>query len=120
MSQRASSKYIRVYFPNGTSRLESRQWIDRHRGQFVFKTVPFKAPAPKPKAFANPNSFGYGGGETPWPFDRKRAYTDGRYRSGIRNAIHSTWTASNWQVAAKRVLIQVLEDLIAAEEVFQD
>lgn len=77
-----------------------------------------KALRPKPKAFANPYSFGYGGGETPWPFDRRRAYTDPRYRVGIRNAILADWTASNWKFAAKRLLIEVLEDLIAAEEIF--
>jgi len=113
-----TSKYRRVYFPNGTSRLESTAWINEHRYDIVFKTVPFPPPKAKPKAFANPNSFGYGGGETPWPFDRKRAYTDGRYRAGIRNAIHADWTASNWKAAARSSLIQVLEDLIAAEEVF--
>jgi len=120
MSQRASPKLIRVYFPDGSSRLESRQWLDLHRGSFVYKTLPFKAPPVKPKAFANPNSFGYGGGETPWPFDRHRAYTDGRYRAGIRNALHADWTASNWKVAARSSLMQILEDLLAAAEVFQD
>jgi len=66
----------------------------------------------KPKAFANPNSWGYGGGETPWPFDRQRAAVDGRYRAGVRNAIHSDWTASNWKSVAKALLIEVIEELI--------
>lgn len=67
---------------------------------------------PKAKAFANPNSYGYGGGETPWPFDRERAKVDVRYRTGIRNAIHSDWTASNWKFVAKALLIEILEELI--------
>ena len=68
---------------------------------------------PKAKAFANPRSHGYGGGETPWPFDRQRAMVDGRYRAGIRNAINADWTASNWQFVATRLLNEVLEDLLA-------
>ena len=71
-----------------------------------------------PKAYANPNGAGYGGGETPWPFDRKRAYTDGRYRAGIRNAINSDWVAPNWRDSAQRELVRITEDLLAAEEVF--
>lgn len=73
------------------------------------------AQKPKPKAFANPLSWGYGGGETPWPFDRKRAYADGRYRAGIRNAIRSSWVASNWRYEAQRQLARVIQDLADAE-----
>jgi len=70
---------------------------------------------PQVKAFANPRSWGYGGGETPWPFDRERAMRDTRYRTGIRNAIHANWTASNWKYAAKLLLLEVLEELIAED-----
>lgn len=66
---------------------------------------------PRPKAFANPNSFGYGGGETPWPFSYEKALLDGRYRAGIRNAIKSDWTASNWKYSARRLLDVLLEEL---------
>jgi len=116
MNQRASKKLVRVYFPNGTTRYVSPDWLQLHSQDLVFKTVPFPGPPSKPKAFANPNSFGYGGGETPWPFDRHRAYQDARYRAGIRNAINASWTASNWQFAAKRLLIAILEDLLALYE----
>lgn len=71
---------------------------------------------PQAKAFANPRSWGYGGGETPWPFDYNKAMRDARYRTGIRNAIHSNWTASNWQYAAKLLLLEVLEELIACDD----
>jgi len=71
---------------------------------------------PKVKAFANPRSFGYGGGETPWPFDRQRAMDDVRYRTGVRNAINANWTASNWKYEARLLLTQVLEDLLLLEE----
>jgi len=64
-----------------------------------------------PKAFANPNSWGYGGGETPWPFSYERALTDGRYRAGIRNAYKADWTASNWKYAAKKLMKALLEEL---------
>lgn len=64
---------------------------------------------PKPKAFANPNSFGYGGGQTPWPFDIEKARHDGRYRAGIRNAINADWTASNWKSVARSLLLELLE-----------
>jgi len=114
MSQRAKKKVL-VFFPNGTSRLESREWVDRHRGDFVYKLVPFRSPPSTPKAFANPHSFGYGGGETPWPFDRKRAYQDARYRAGIRNALGAAWTASNWKAAARPALLTIIEDLLALE-----
>lgn len=65
----------------------------------------------EPLAFANPSSHGYGGGETPWPFDVERALRDGRYRAGIRNAIKSNWTAQNWKFEARRLLIRVLDAL---------
>lgn len=74
----------------------------------------------KPKAFANPMSWGYGGGETPWPFDVRRAYVDARYRTGIRNAIASDWTASNWKYVAQRELARVLDDLLALEYVYEE
>lgn len=75
----------------------------------------------KPKAFANPYGRGYGDSEeTPWPFDVKRAYVDGRYRAGIRNAINADWTASNWKFAARHELQQVLINLIAAYDVVED
>lgn len=72
------------------------------------------------KAYANPNGPGYGGGETPWPFDTKRAYVDGRYRSGVRNAMNADWTAQNWKHAARAALQVVLENLLAAEDVIED
>lgn len=71
----------------------------------------------QPKPLANPNAKGYGGDkDTPWPFDRARAYVDGRYRAGIRNAINADWPASNWKYHARLLLGEVLEDLIAMEE----
>lgn len=76
------------------------------------KPPPVKRQKQKPKAFANPNHAGYGGGETPWPFDRVRAFQDGRYRAGIRNAIKSDWVASNWRYAAQRELAWITQDLI--------
>lgn len=80
--------------------------------------APIRLDKPKPKAYANPNGAGYGGGETPWPFDTHRAYTDGRYRAGIRNAIGSDWVASNWRYEAQRQLARIIEDLLAADEIF--
>ena len=79
-----------------------------------------REPAVKPKAYANPNGPGYGGGETPWPFDVKRAYVDGRYRAGVRNAMNADWTASNWKAATRAALRVILEDLLAAEDVVED
>lgn len=79
-----------------------------------------RTPPPKPKAFANPRSYGYGGPETPWPFDRRRAYEDARYRSGIRNAIGADWTASNWKFVAQRLLTEVVEDLLALEQLHEE
>jgi len=68
-----------------------------------------------PKSFANPNERGYGSEQ--WPFDIKRAYTDGRYRSGIRNAIAASWTASNWKYAARVQLQKIIEDLLALYDI---
>jgi len=65
----------------------------------------------RPKAFANPYSWGYGGGETPWPFSYAKALNDGRYRAGIRNALKSSWTASNWKHAADKLYAALLEEL---------
>jgi len=65
-----------------------------------------------PRAFANPNSHGYGGQLAPWPFDHARALSDGRYRAGIRNAIASNWTASNWKYVARAQLQQILDILL--------
>jgi len=79
------------------------------------KPLPVKRPKLRPKAFANPYSWGYGGGETPWPFDRQKAMRDGRYRAGIRNAIGADWTASNWKHAARSALLDLLEELIAED-----
>jgi len=86
----------------------------------IHNYVPRTAPA-KPKAFANPYSYGYGGGTTPWPFDLHRARRDGRYRAGIRNAINAKpgWTASNWQYVATKALLFVL-NLKDDEEFIQD
>lgn len=61
------------------------------------------------KAFANPFGKGYGDGEAPWPFAHNRAYRDGRYRAGLRNAIKANWTASHWKYYADRQLRYVLE-----------
>jgi len=75
---------------------------------------PVAKPRPKqdpPKAFANPYAHGYGGGETPWPFDHTRAYRDGRYRAGIRNAINADWTASHWKYYANQQLNMVLQHI---------
>lgn len=74
-----------------------------------------RAAKPKPLAYANPNSWGYGGGETPWPFDYHRAVIDGRYRAGILNAINSNWTASNWKYVARGQLALVQQDVDAHE-----
>jgi len=77
---------------------------------------PIRPPSPpkdSTKAFANPLQHGYGGGEAPWPFDHNRAYHDGRYRAGIRNAIKSDWTAQHWKYYAALQLHQILNDLIA-------
>lgn len=74
----------------------------------------------RPRAFANPLSHGYGGSEAPWPFDTRKALVDGRYRAGIRNAIGSNWVADNWRAAAQVQLLQVLEDLLALEDVIED
>jgi len=63
----------------------------------------------EPLAYANPLSHGYGGGETPWPFDAQKALQDGRYRAGIRNAIRADWTAQNWKFEARRLLVQILD-----------
>jgi len=68
----------------------------------------------KPKAFANPNGRGYGGGQ--WPFDEALAYMDGRYRAGIRNAIFSHWTDGYWKHEAKLKLTNILATLLAAYE----
>nr|DAV56496.1 MAG TPA: hypothetical protein [Cressdnaviricota sp.] len=82
-----------------------------------------KLPSPKDKelkpilAYANPEGAGYG--SDGWPFDKKRAYTDGRYRAGIRNAMNADWTSQNWKFEARRLLQTILEDLLAAEEVFE-
>lgn len=70
-----------------------------------------RQPPNAPKAFANPYSYGYGGGESPWPFDHNRAYSDGRYRAGIRNALKSDWTASHWKHYAAIALRQVQHDI---------
>lgn len=75
-----------------------------------------RAAATRVKAFANPRAKGYGDVDSPWPFDRARAYNDARYRTGIRNAINSDWTASNWKHYAKQLLIEVVQDLLAAEQ----
>lgn len=83
----------------------SKKLVDPNRPK---KPVPQRREKVRPKAFANPNSWGYGGGETPWPFDRQKALHDGRYRAGIRNAIRAEWTASNWKYAARRLLLEVL------------
>jgi len=85
--------------------------------RLVDLTKPIIPPKPRKtrhvyKAFANPRSHGYGGHEAPWPFDRQKAINDGRYRAGIRNAINSEWTASNWKFVAKRELLQLLDDEI--------
>jgi len=64
-------------------------------------------------AYANPLGWGYGGGETPWPFSYQKALHDGRYRAGIRNAINSNWVSQNWRLAARRLLTRVLDELIA-------
>lgn len=70
------------------------------------------------KAFANPNGKGYGGDKsTPWPFDRARAYRDGSYRAGIRNAINADWTAQNWKHHARQLLMEVIEDLLYMEDI---
>jgi len=69
----------------------------------------------KPKAFANPNHHGYGGPEAPWPFDVKKAYNDGRYRAGIRNALGADWPASNWKYVARLLLLEVLQVMIENE-----
>lgn len=114
MRRRVSTK-TRVYFPDGSSRLVTSDWLAWHSQDLVFKTVPWPEAPAKPKAFANPYSFGYGGGETPWPFDRKRAYQDARYRTGIRNALGAAWTASNWKAAARPLLLEIIEDLLALE-----
>jgi len=58
----------------------------------------------RPLAFANPRSFGYGGGEHPWPFSYRRAFWDARYRQGVKNAIKASWTASNWKYAARKLM----------------
>jgi len=77
------------------------------------------------KAFANPNHAGYGHAfdrpdeGAPWPFDRRRAYRDGRYRAGIRNAINATWTASNWKYHARFQLDQIEADLAVPAAFFQ-
>jgi len=78
-------------------------------------------PPDKPLAFANPNSYGYGGGSTPWPFDMHRARRDGRYRAGIRNAINAKprWTATNWVYVANKTLLW-LENLPPEETFLQD
>lgn len=84
------------------------------------KQPPPPQPRPKPKAFANFRSHGYGGPNTPWPFDRIRAYNDPKYRAGIRNAIAADWTASNWKFDAQRLLLEVTEDLLAAHIMVED
>ena len=69
------------------------------------------------KAFANPRHKGYGSDpETPWPFDPNKAYHDVRYRTGIRNAYNSDWTAHHWKLAARYLMHQVLTDLIDDHE----
>lgn len=80
-----------------------------------------REPAAKPLAFANPNSYGYGGGTTPWPFDMHRARDDGRYRAGIHNAINANprWVSSNWQHVARQALLFV-ESLEDDEEFVQN
>jgi len=66
---------------------------------------------PKAKPFANPLHPGYGGGA--WPFDERRAAVDDRYRTGVRKAIAADWPASNWKFAAKKLMIALLDELIA-------
>lgn len=56
------------------------------------------------KAYANPRSWGYGGDETPWPFDYQRALQEPGYRWGINRAIMADWTAQNWKHAARDLL----------------
>lgn len=70
-----------------------------------------RSPRPEPLAFANPLSFGYGGGETPWPFDHVKALHDRRYRTGVQNAADAAWTASNWKYATHSLLSQVYREL---------
>lgn len=69
----------------------------------------------RPKAFANPRSFGYGGGEHPWPFSYRRAFWDARYRQGVKNAMKADWTASNWKYAAKKMLEDIDQQLWESE-----
>lgn len=88
--------------------------IERSPRQPVRQTPAERAAATRPKAFANPNSHGYGGPEAPWPFDRRRAYLDGRYRAGVRNALKSDWTASNWKHYAQFELDEIVQNLLAA------
>lgn len=72
------------------------------------------------KAFANPRAKGYGSDhDTPWPFDHRRAYRDSRYRTGIRNAINSDWTASNWKYHAREALRIIEQDLNITSEMLE-
>ena len=67
------------------------------------------------KAFANPHSWGYGGDETPWPFDYDRAINYPGYRAGIWRAINSSWTAQNWKHAARDLLAMVDAHLMESD-----
>lgn len=77
------------------------------------------------KAFANPNHSGYGHSYNrpdegaPWPFDSRRAYRDGRYRAGIRNAINANWTAANWKYHARFELDRIEADLAVPAAFFE-
>lgn len=70
---------------------------------------------PAEKAFANPFGKGYGDSEAPWPFDHNRAYSDKRYRTGIRNAIKADWTSSHWKYYANRQLNRIVYDIFHDE-----
>lgn len=69
----------------------------------------------KPKAFADPRKPGYGGGE--WPFDRNLAYISPSFRTGIRKAINAKWTDGYWKHEARRILQEVLGDLLAVYDI---
>jgi len=90
---------------------EQTAWLDWATKKKKLPKHLVRKEKPKAKAFANPSSWGYGGGETPWPFSYEKALLDGRYRAGIRNAIKSDWTASNWKYTARRLLDVLLEEL---------